>query len=215
MAMLLCLLTTLRCRCGDDFGAWQTVSIKWLDTERVDLALTGQLRYRGNAHELAGYLLSQKVIYQAHTNLDLSLAYTWLPSKNSSGIWLDQHRLELKSTLHRSLSENWSVSLRNRLELRFIEDTPFNERSRHRVEVQRAVHGLGPLTAVYSNDEVFYDYHDWQLNQNRIIPAGFRFHLLKGADLDLYYMIFQAKSGATTSDWNNTHLIGTQLSLSF
>lgn len=213
--MLFCLLTKLAGWCGDDFGAWQTVSIKWLDTERVDLALTGQLRYRANAHELAGYLLSQKVTYQAHTNLDLAFACTWLPSKNSTGIWLDQHRFGPETTLHRSLSENWSVSLRNRLEVRFIEDTPFNERSRHRMEVQRPVHGLGPLTAVYSNDEAIYDYHDWQLNQNRIVPAGFRFHLHKGADLDLYYMIFQAKSGATTSDWNNTHLIDTQLSLSF
>jgi nucleoside-specific outer membrane channel protein Tsx len=203
-------------RAGDDFGGWHSASLKWLDTSYVDLVTVGQARFRDNHGEANAHLLSQKAVFKAHENLNLGLAYTWLPFKTGAGDWQDQHRIEIEANPHWTFAEVWTVSLRNRFETRWIEDRPeTNERIRHRIRLRRALDGLGPLRGVYAGNEFFYDLDDHDYNQNRLIPLGLSFKLHEKVGFNLYYMIQSVKSGANTSDWDHLHVLGTHMSLSF
>lgn len=201
---------------GDDFGGWHSASVKWLDTPYVDLITLGQIRAREEHGEVNGYLLSQRFELAAHENLALAAAHTWLPFKTATGGWQDQQRVELEANPRITFARNWTVSLRNRIEFRWVEDFfETSNRLRHRPQIARQLHNLGPLRTIYASNEIFYDLDQHDLNQNRLIPFGLGFKLHEKVGLNLYYMIQSVKPGRASSDWNHLHIVGTHWSLAF
>lgn len=201
-------------RAADDFGSWHALSVKFLDTEKWTLSAFGQLRFRDDSSELFAYQLSPQVIYKVSPYLRLGMNYTYLPTKPPGGDdFLDQHRWETEINPRWPVNDWLTLELRNRFELRWLEGrSDTNERSRHRPQATFRLKGLGPLESVFINNEFFYDYDAHRYNENRLVPLGLNFRVSDHVGFSTYYMLWSVRGGG---QWNNAHILGTQLSLSF
>jgi hypothetical protein len=104
---------------------------------------------------------------------------------------------------------NLFAVVRNRVEVRWIENqTGVSPRTRHRLHVEYALHGAGPLTSVFLENESIFEYDGFRLSENRLVPLGLGFRLGDHANLRLYYTWrpLHLKSG-----WQDNHFIASQL----
>ena len=201
-------------RAGDDFGSWHALSLKFHDDERWTLSAVGQLRFRDASSEWFAYQLSPQVVYKVSPYLRLGMNYTYLPTKPpGSDDFLDQHRWETEINPRWPVNGWLTLDLRNRFELRWLEGRRgTNERSRHRPQANLKVKGLGPLESIFINNEFFYDYVAHRYSENRLVPLGLSFHVSEHVGFSTYYML---QSVRANGDWNNSHVLGTQLSVAF
>jgi hypothetical protein len=102
-----------------DFQAWQTASLKWFDSKYVNLITTAHFRFTNDSSEFSLWRIGQAVITEPLPWLRAGVAYRYTESKNSLGDWQFQHRNDLQLTPHWKLDKWGSMSLRNRLELRW------------------------------------------------------------------------------------------------
>lgn len=66
---------------GDEFAAWQALSLKYLDTKTVDLVFYGEQRESFEPRRFGGYLLSQQMKFPLHPNLKGGINYTYIGSR--------------------------------------------------------------------------------------------------------------------------------------
>ena len=57
-----------------------------------------------------------------------------------------------------------------------------------------------------------YDYDAHRYNENRLMPLGLSFRVNRHALFTTYYMLWSQRGSET---WRHSHVLGTQLSLSF
>lgn len=199
--------------CADDFGSWHALSLKVVDTDRVDLVGTAQARFYEGSSELLQYRLTPRLIVDPSRYLRTTLGYTYLPTRLSdSDEFIDQHRLELELTPRWPVNDRLTFELRNRLEIRWIEGlSGTNERSRHRLGARYRVREAGFFRSVFLSDEVIYDFDRGDVSQNRLVPLGFGFHLSRKTGFNFYYML---QSFQVSGRWSHAHVLGTHLSFS-
>ncbi len=201
-------------RGGEDVGSWHALSLRFFDNEHWTLSTVGQVRFRDDSSELFAYGVTPQVAYKASAYLRLGMNYTYLPTKPAGGDdFLDQHRWETEVTPRWPVNDWLTLDLRNRFELRWLEGKPgTNERSRHRPQATFYLNGFGPLESIYVNNEFFYDFDDHLYNQNRLVPLGLNLRLNSHAVFTTCYMLLSTRGG---DEWRHSHVLGTQLSLSF
>jgi len=199
---------------ADDFGTWNGIYIRMLNTEHVDLVTLSHARLYDESSELHQYFISQRLVYDAHPNLQTGVNYTHLSIRSDNQFdFTGQHRMELVLTPRWDATEKLKLELRNWLELRWIDRLPGPRlRSRHRLGMRYKLSGMGRLTALYAHNEFFFDYHAHQWNQNRFVPIGLRFRLTDKTGLSVHYMM---QSNLRSHQWKNTHLLGTTISILF
>lgn len=204
----------------EDFKAGTTSPCVNLDTQYVDLSLLGQFHLRDDASEHSYSFISQRFAFDMQPWLTLGANYTLLKSlqPGTTDDWRDHHRLELEITPKWKATADRTFEFRQRFEARWIEDRDaVNYRTRHRAPATLNLHGLGPLTAIFAGDELFYDYTLDCISENRVVPLGLTFTLHEKAQLSLACMlIFPAPASQRPRDeWQNTHAPITTLSLDF
>jgi len=197
-----------------DFGSWHSVAFDEREMGRVTLSGYVQVRLHDDSSELRQLYLSQLVDIEAHERIGLGINYTYLPTRSAlTGDFLYQHRIELEAIPRWPAGNRLRFDVRNRLEIRWLEGkSGTNERSRHRAQGRYVMPDRGRLTAVFANNEFFYDWDESKYNENRLTPVGLTFRLYGEVGVDLYYMV---QSLETSGRWTHTHLLGTHLTLAW
>jgi len=201
----------------DDFQSWNRAELKVIDTRYVDYVTYGELRLNHDSQNLGFWMSSQKLKFDFFKYLGLGTTYSYLEtetsnSKKTQDEYKHQHRFELEVTPRWTWKETVKLSNRNRFEFRWIEGRG-SDNTRYRTMFQAEVltSKLPWVKSFYANDELFVDFTRRTINETRIIPAGLTFHLYKGVDFKVFYMI-QCQKGGT---WSSNQILGTHLILDF
>jgi len=210
LGVTLCSVASAR---ADDFGTWQGLSLRVVDTRHVDLVATAEARFYQDSRELLQYRLTPRLVVDANRYLRATLGYTYLPTRSSdSDEFIDQHRMELEVTPRWPVTDRLTLDLRNRLEIRWIEGrSGANERLRHRLGASYRIRDTGLFRSVFAGDEVFFDFDRGDVTQNRLTPLGLRFRLSEHVGFNVYYML---QSQQARGKWSHAHVLGTHLALS-
>jgi hypothetical protein len=97
-------VTATSARADDDFHTWQTVTLKWLDTQCVDLTTAVHIRFTDDSSEFALWRIDQAVSTDPLPWLRAGVAYRYTEAKTPAGDWRYQHRGEFQLTPHVTLS---------------------------------------------------------------------------------------------------------------
>jgi len=213
LSPLLILGPTLAFAAGD-FGTWHGVTVRALDIDRWSLTAMGQMRFRDNSSEPFTYLLGPQLAYRVSPCVQLGSNYTCLAVKpGGRQDFVEQHRWEIEVNPRWAVSDWLTFGLRNRFELAWTEGrSNTGERSRHRPQATIRTKGTGPLESLNFNNEIFYDYDAHRYNQNRFIPLGLNFRVNPHAVFSTYYMLWSVRG---SREWLHSHVLGTQLSMTF
>lgn len=199
----------------DDIMMWNWLSLNlWQnDTHKVHAYFDNRLVEDVTEEKL--WLGSLRYKFKAHKNLQLGFGYTYLDVRNvEADTWTHQNRLEFELNPKFKLNDDWTLALRNRMEVRFIEErSDSSARFRHRIQLSRPVE-LGPISSYYANIEGFYLLDLDKVNEVRTVPIGTGIKLAENTKLNLFYMI-QSKRIGSTSSWSHAHALGTNLIYTF
>lgn len=198
----------------DDFQTWQWLTVRVWKTNNFRLLLYGDNRMADTSGRQKLFILGPRVRYRLNPNLTLGAGYLFLDAQNlTTGTWRHEHRFDAAITPRFELSENTSLQFRNRLETRWRERADsVAYRSRHRLQLRRDAR-LGPIEAIYCNNEFLIDYDQGRFNENRLIPAGVEFRVHQRSTISLFYMLQSVRR--TTGQWDANHILGTHLKLQF
>ena len=196
---------------SDDFQYWSWLTAKAVDTEKVDINLHAQIRYRDDASQTALYLISPRLSLDFFRNLNFGINYTHLQVRKTNAStgatnYLYQHRYELEANPHWDIKKIAKIKNRNRVEFREIENSGSDHtRFRHLWSV-----GF-PKWHLSSSAEFFYDFKASEYNENRIMPIGLDFDIFKKVNFQVFYMAQSVK----TNNWSTNQILGTHLKVSF
>ncbi len=199
---------------GADFGTWNGVSVRTLDTEHLDLITIAQARLYNDSSELRQYFISQQVVLDVTRHLRTGINYVFVPTRlSNSDSFIDQHRIEIDLTPRWSMGDRWAFDLRNRLEIGWVEGLAgTKQRMRNRFGASYELRNVKPLHSIFAHEEVFYRLDQLEVIQNRLVPFGLKFQLSQHVGFNTYYMLQSIKARGL---WNNAHLIGTEFAFSF
>jgi hypothetical protein len=123
---------------------------------------------------------------------------------------LNQHRAEFQLNPHTKLGERYTLSFRNRLELRWHENADNREeRTRHRLRFHVLTPELGLLRAMYFSNELFYDFERGIVSENRLVPLGLNVWPTQQIGLRAFFML---RSIHEAGGWAHVPIIGTGVS---
>jgi hypothetical protein len=196
----------------EDVRLWQTLGFTFHDGENWRVSAHAQNRLFDEGKFLGAWLLFPTVQYKAHPNLDLGLTYLLEDIRGEPGTdYTRLHIFWLHASSHWALNENWKFSMRHVLGLRAVESRDDYWISRHKFAFSRKLKNAGPLVALGASTELFYDYDDNRLFENRFVPLSGTFKLTEQARLSLYLMA-QSKRFANRSGWETACIFGQSLS---
>jgi hypothetical protein len=194
---------------GDDFQTWQSLSLRWWNTERLRMVTSLHTRFVEDSSEFSLYRIGHRVTTFPTSWLQTMIGYRYGEAPESN---VRQHRGELQATLHRPLGEHFRIGLRNRFEVRGTEGVgELNERFRHRLRLSLPVARYPPLRSLFINEEVIYDLDRGAVSESRLVPLGFQFQLSPRVGFRLYYLL---RSRRSAGDWDHSHVLSTGLDLS-
>lgn len=199
---------------ADDFGTWQWTTLELYKHEAWSAGFFNELRWIDSSKEFSLALLGPTARYQACPSTSFGVSAFYLHVQrgylldDTNQAWLEADMLNTWKPM-----DDLSISLRTMFENRWLED-PHTARqiTRHRLGAAWALHGCGPLTKVFANDEVFYDWDDGTFNENRAIPIGVSFKITDTVNLDVFHMI---RSRETRDAWFHEFILGTHLQIRF
>ncbi|MBI3879927.1 MAG: DUF2490 domain-containing protein [Verrucomicrobia bacterium] len=201
---------------ADDCQYRVGLSLKLLDLPPWSFTTYGEFR-KTDSHTLHdGMAFWEKLQFDYFTNLTLCVNYTYVDVETTSaksGLtrWQSTHRAEFEANPHWHVATNVTFRIRNRYEHRWVEVRGTNDRTRHRPELVFETSHLGPLTSIFVNDEVFYDWNLRRPTENRFTPLGLEWRLSKQVSLRTYYFWDHFRSG---SQWNDMHVFYTVFDVS-
>jgi hypothetical protein len=201
----------------DDFQYRQLLTVKMVDTEKVDFSVFSQMRMNHDAQDINFFLVSPQLKFDAWKNLALGINYSYVNLKGfNPAAGRDEfkihHRCELEVDPHWTLGDWLEIQTRNRYEFRWIEDQGSdNPRIRHRTNLEFPLKNVLPVQSVYMNSEFFYDVNDHRYNENWTVPLGVKFKVNKKTSLSIFYMI----QSRLTDDWTTSQILGTNVFVKF
>ncbi len=196
---------------ADDFQTWWSGEARWIDAGRVSSATTFDARFSDDGSRLFLARVGQVLATEPLPWLDAGLGYRHTWSRGAEGPWGRQHRFEFEITPHLEIGSGFGISLRNRLELRRDSGGGgSSDRHRSRLRLVWETPRLGPVTAVFADNEVFHDFDRNVIAENRAVPFGLRLGLREGATMSIAYMV---RSLRGTEAWRHDHVLVTGLSL--
>lgn len=220
VALVLFILVMVSCNlyARDDFQYWHQMSIKPYQSKKFDIIVFTENRFVTDAQKLGLYYVSPRIVYHANKHLDLGLNYTYSQSRKTSPSAIDDsynltHRLEFEINPQWQMASWLKVKLRNRLELRWIEDQEGDlSRYRQRWTFEVPIKHAGFLKSFYTSNELFYEIRKHNFMEDQIIPFGLGFKLNDHVGLNLYYMIVSQRGAR---DWSSSQVVGSLLSITF
>jgi hypothetical protein len=159
-------------------------------------------------------MLSPRVRYDLNPNWQLQANVSYFdgfnPDETSRPNWL---RFELEVNPNYRLSDNVTLSFRNRFEWRWRDEgAEYNTRLRIRPQIDWTLNREGLFRGFYANNEVFYDTTKDRVSENRLIPLGVVLRPSEHLELRLFYL-WRSARGA--QEWRNYHGLGVLASLNY
>lgn len=198
----------------DDFQTREILTLKFIDTKKIDFQIFNQFRTQNNAKDLNFYHINPQLKFDVWKNLALGLNYSYI------NLVIDDefkfhHRAELEANPHWDIGGEspWlKIQTRNRYEFRWIEDQgSHNPRFRQRTNLEFPLKNTGRLQAIFFNSEFFYDINDHRYNENWTVPFGLKFKVHPKASLSVFYMV----QSRLSSHWATSQIIGSHVFVNF
>lgn len=204
-------------KAADDFQYRQLLTVKLVDTKKVDFQIFSHMRMQNNAKDINFFFVSPQLEIDLWKNLSVGLNYTYANLKSFNpaagrGEFKIHHRCELEVNPHWEIGDWLWIQTQNRYEFRWIEDQGSdNPRIRQKTQLEFPIKNLPPVKSVYVNTESFYDVNDHRYNENWTVPLGIKFRVSKKASVSAFYMI-QSRLSDT---WTSAQIFGTSVYVSF
>jgi len=194
-------------------GWFQNTGFLRLD-ERWSVGLYLDLRVTDVVGELATTMFSPRVRYDLSAHWSAQVNTTWLEAQAADARGRTAFtRLEFELNPRCALSDRLTFSARNRVELRWIEDVEgINERLRLRPQLDVLTPWAGPVQGVFINNEVFYDFDQQRVTENRLTPFGVVFRPAKQLEFRVYHLWRHARA---RDRWFDFHVLGMHASVNF
>lgn len=193
-----------------DFQYWNTESISKKLSQHWEVTLEEEFRWGDNASNP----------YYNHTDLGFNYSgfATWLElglnyrhiNEDKNSDWQVENRPHINATLKCSIYDI-VFSSRARLEYRNREDAENYWRYRNKFNIKLPLKLTALKIQPYIADEIFYDFDVETLNRNRLY-GGFSFKIVKNLKGEVYYLW---ETTEKSDKWNDAHVLGTKIKLSF
>ncbi len=199
---------------ADVTQAWfQNTSFVRLD-ERWSIGSYLDLRVTDVAGELATTMFSPRIRYDLTPHWSAQVNTTWVEAQAADERGRTSFtRLEFELNPRYALGDRLVLSARNRFEWRWFEGADgINERIRVRPQVDLPTPWAGPVKGVFVNNEVFYDFDQKRVTENRLTPLGLVFKPANQVELRVYHLWRHTRA---RERWFDFHVIALHASLSF
>ena len=193
----------------DDWEYWSLYEVETTLLEKLDLKVKPEIRFQDDFGNFWYATATTTLLWKPEKFLEIGPGYKYAYEERSNGKNIDENRIFLETTLKTSV-DKWKFSNRHRFERRDVSGKEAF-RWRTQVKISHPV-ALGAFDiAPFASEEVFWDAKKDEFNQNRV-TLGISRKLSKVTTLDLFYLL---RSDRTGTDWNERHVLGTELKLSF
>ena len=199
---------------ADVTQAWfQNTSFLRLD-EHWSIGSYFDLRVTDAVGELATTMFSPRIRYDLSPHWSAQVNTTWVEAQaaDESGRTAFT-RFEFELNPRYAFGDKFILSARNRIEWRWFEGAEgINERIRIRPQIDLPTPWAGPVKGIFINNEVFYDFDQRRITENRLTPLGLVFKPAQQLELRVYHLWRHTRA---RERWFDFHVIALHASLSF
>ncbi|MCF7908247.1 MAG: DUF2490 domain-containing protein [Candidatus Omnitrophica bacterium] len=193
-----------------DFQYWNTSNVSKKINDDWKLSFEEEFRWGDNANNPYYNHSDLGVTYSGLVSwLDLGVNYRHIHEDKSSD-WKVENRPHLNADLKWKLFD-LAFSNRGRLEYRNREDADNYWRYRNKFSIKAPFKLTKLEIQPYIADEIFYDFDVETLNRNRFY-GGFGLKIIKNLKGEVYYLW---ETTEKSDKWNDLHIFGTKLKVSF
>jgi len=194
-----------------DFQYWSSASLSFDIHKDWKAIVTEELRMGESAGKLYFHYTDVGFVYGGLADwLDLGFDYWQVYGKDSSGSWMEEHRMLLNATLKGNLLDI-DFTNKSRFEYRDRENKDDGWRYRNKLTLKFPMELTALKLRPYIADEVFFTLDEADYTANRLY-AGFCIDLAKNLKGNIFYMW---QSTRTSGKYIDINVIGTYLTFSF
>jgi hypothetical protein len=213
MRLLLALLLFPALLCAEGTQAWYQNTI-WLRLdEKWSVGNDLHLRADDGMGRIHTWIASPRVRYDLSPTWQLQANVSVLEAYNADETAvLDWTRFEFEVNPTFRLSDSLTLSFRDRFEWRWRHGGDYSTRIRLRPQLDWTLRKEGLFRGLYANNEVFYDFTQDRVTENRLTPLGVLLRPNDHLDLRLFYLWRSTRGG---QGWRNYHGLGVQAALNY
>lgn len=213
MRLLLALLLFPALLCAEGTQAWYQNTI-WLRLdEKWSVGNDLHLRADDGVGRIHTWIASPRVRYDLSPTWQLQANVSVLEAYNADETAiLDWTRFEFEVNPTFRLSDSLTLSFRDRFEWRWRHGGDYSTRIRLRPQLDWTLRKEGLFRGLYANNEVFYDFTQDRVTENRLTPLGVLLRPNEHLDLRLFYLWRSTRAGQS---WRNYHGLGVQAALNY
>ncbi len=213
MRLLLALLLFPALLCAEGTQAWYQNTI-WLRLdEKWSVGNDLHLRADDGVGRIHTWIASPRVRYDLSPTWQLQANVSVLEAYNADETAiLDWTRFEFEVNPTFRLSDSLTLSFRDRFEWRWRHGGDYSTRIRLRPQLDWTLRKEGLFRGLYANNEVFYDFTQDRVTENRLTPLGVLLRPNEHLDLRLFYLWRSTRGG---QGWRNYHGLGVQAALNY
>ncbi len=162
---------------GEAFELWNELKVSELNKADWRTYTWLEARYREGSSHPAVWLAQQNLYRRFSERWEMGIGGTYLEARNAQGGWNSQTRIQLEINPRWNLGQEFSISLRNRMEWRFFERPGDSSRlvSRHRLLLSKQVSWFGGRQRIEFSEELFFDTRLGLAIENRLRPVNLHF----------------------------------------
>jgi hypothetical protein len=192
---------------------WQNTTFLRLD-EHWSIGNYLDLRVTDAVVDYTTGFISPRIKYDINREWHAQMNTSWVNAVAADGrSKTDFFRLEFELNPRYAVGERWVFSSRNRFEFRWADGVDGrNERIRIRPQAEWIPPWGGPIKGIFMNNEVFYDFDQRRVTENRLTPFGLTFRPGDYAELRVYYLW---RTTLLRGQWFDFHVMGVLLNLNF
>ena len=194
-----------------DFQYWSKVSLCFNINKDWQFEFEEEFKLGDHAEQLFIHNSDFGFVYSGLAGwLDLGFKFKKEYEKEDDGSWTEENRPHFNVTITSRLL-GLDISDRSRLEYRDLQEEKDLWRYRNKLTVRLPLELTQFKLQPYMAEEVFINFDAEDFNTNRLY-GGFYLWLSKKTRLDVYYLWQVSKDDG---NWDNTHVLGTNLGFYF
>lgn len=193
-----------------DAEYWQYVVLNQWKKGPCKLYALGDVRINKGISKLYYCRIAENFAYQALSDLDLEVHYSFLCSKpRGAPRFHRSNRLELEINPLFRFKNGITLRWRNRLQLIKTQGIPYIQFVfRHRFMTVFPIREWGPLTSIHVYDELHYHFDTNKITQNRFVPLELSFALNRHTSMSIFLMV---RNFINSNQWYRSIVTGSEL----
>lgn len=194
----------------DDFQYWNEIEIRKKLPHKFLFKLKSGQRVRDMFTD--PFLINSDVgmFYSPNRLWELGSSYKFEYEETPKNAVTREHRAVMETTVKYPIKKLWLAN-RHRIEYRNL-STVDRWRYRTRLKASYRIKLYGQAFEPFAADEIFYETHVDQVNQNRLI-SGVAIPIGKHVICELYYLLKDNRK--RSGGWGESHVLGTNFIVAF